>query len=86
MSLPFSLSLSLSPSLSLSLSLSPSPPKSPVTKMHALLPLHLADQMRQYFTQMRQEIGQRIVERVFGPDDKPSKVDYAKALPGVILK
>ena len=32
--------------------------------------------MRQYFTQMRQEVGVRIVERVFGPDDKPSKVNY----------
>ena len=30
--------------------------------------------MRQYFTQMRQEMGQRLVERVFGSDDKPSKV------------
>ena len=32
------------------------------------------DQMRQYFTQMRQELGQRLVERVFGDGDKPSKV------------
>lgn len=31
------------------------------------------DQMRQYFTQLRQEIGQRLVEKVF-VDDKPSKV------------
>lgn len=32
-----------------------------------------ADQMRQYFTQMRQELGQRLVEKVFGDGDKPSK-------------
>ena len=32
--------------------------------------------MRQYFTQMRQEMGLRLVDRVFGPDDKPSKVNY----------
>ena len=32
-----------------------------------------ADQMRQYFTQLRQEMGQRLVEKVFYPDEKPSK-------------
>ena len=32
-----------------------------------------ADLLRQYFTQMRQEIGVRLVERVY-VDDKPSKV------------
>ena len=30
--------------------------------------------MRQYFTQLRQELGQRLVERVFADGDKPSKV------------
>lgn len=33
-----------------------------------------ADQLRQYFTQLRQELGQRLVEKVFGNEDKPSKV------------
>lgn len=32
------------------------------------------DQLRQYFTQLRQELGQRLVEKVFGSEDKPSKV------------
>ena len=36
----------------------------------------LKDQLRQYFTQLRQEMGQRLVDRVFGDDDKPSKVGY----------
>jgi actin related protein 2/3 complex subunit 3 len=36
------------------------------------------DQLRQYFTQLRQEIGQRLVEKVFGGEDKPSKVHYFK--------
>ena len=30
--------------------------------------------MRQYLTQLRQEIGQRVVDKVYYPDDKPSKV------------
>ena len=34
------------------------------------------DQMRQYFTQMRQEMGLRLVEKVFGAEDKPSKVGF----------
>ena len=34
----------------------------------------LVDQLRQYFTQLRQELGQRLVEKVFGSEDKPSKV------------
>ena len=32
-----------------------------------------SDLMRQYFTQLRQELGQRLVEKVFTTDDKPSK-------------
>ena len=36
--------------------------------------LIIVDQMRQYFTQLRQEMGQRLIEKVFYPDDKPSKV------------
>ncbi len=39
--------------------------------------IHAVDQLRQYFTQLRQELGQRLVEKVFGNEDKPSKV-YAK--------
>ena len=36
--------------------------------------LYVADQMRQYLTQLRQETGQRIAEKVFTTDDgKPSK-------------
>ncbi len=32
------------------------------------------DLMRQYITQLRQEIGQRLIEKVYFPEDKPSKV------------
>ena len=32
-----------------------------------------SDQMRQYFIQLRQELGQRLVEKVFTPEGKPSK-------------
>ena len=32
------------------------------------------DQMRAYFTQLRQELGGRLVEKVFGQEAKPSKV------------
>lgn len=32
-----------------------------------------ADQMRAYFTQLRQELGGRLVEKVFGQEAKPSK-------------
>lgn len=33
------------------------------------------DQMRAYLLQLRQELGQRLVEKVFDPQtDKPSKV------------
>lgn len=39
-----------------------------------LLWFFFADQLRQYFTQLRQELGQRLVEKVFGNEDKPSKV------------
>ena len=35
------------------------------------------DQLRQYFTQLRQETGQRLVEKVFGSEDKPSKVEFS---------
>lgn len=31
------------------------------------------EKMRQYLTQCRQELGQRVVEKVFGDSDKPSK-------------
>ena len=31
------------------------------------------NRMRQYFIQVRQELGQRLVEKAFTPDDKPSK-------------
>lgn len=35
------------------------------------------DSMRAYLTQLRQELGQRIIEAVFDPQtDKPSKVKY----------
>lgn len=35
------------------------------------------DSMRGYLTQLRQELGQRIIEAVFDPQtDKPSKVKY----------
>ena len=30
--------------------------------------------MRAYFTQLRQELGGRLVEKVFGQETKPSKV------------
>lgn len=36
--------------------------------------MFVADQLRQYFTQLRQEVGLRLVEKVFGSEDKPSKV------------
>ena len=32
------------------------------------------DQLRQYITQLRQELGMRLVERVYASGDKPSKV------------
>ena len=32
------------------------------------------DQMRQYITQLRQETGVRLVEKVYGSSDQPSKV------------
>ena len=32
------------------------------------------DQMRQYITQLRQETGVRLVEKVYGSGDQPSKV------------
>lgn len=35
--------------------------------------LCLVDQMRQYITQLRQEVGVRLVEKVYG-SDRPSKV------------
>jgi len=34
----------------------------------------LPDQLRQYFTQLRQELGGRLVEKVYASGDKPSKV------------
>ena len=34
----------------------------------------LPDQLRQYFTQLRQELGARIVEKVYASGEKPSKV------------
>ena len=38
------------------------------------MPVCIADQMRQYLTQLRQETGQRVAEKVFSTDDgKPSK-------------
>lgn len=37
---------------------------------------HSTDQMRAYFTQLRQEIGGRLVEKVFGSEPKPSKVCF----------
>ena len=36
--------------------------------------------MRQYFTQMRQELGQRLVDKVFGSEDKPSKVSLWESI------
>ncbi len=66
------MSISVSLSLCLSLSLSRFPLFPSQFSSHKKL-LHLSDQMRQYFTQMRQEVGQRIVERVF-QEEKPSKV------------
>ncbi len=35
----------------------------------------IVDQMRQYFTQLRQETGLRLTEKVFGDENKPSKVN-----------
>ena len=32
------------------------------------------DQLRQYITQLRQELGMRLVEKVYASGDKPSKV------------
>ena len=32
------------------------------------------DQLRQYITQLRQELGARLVEKVYASGDKPSKV------------
>lgn len=50
----------------------------PLTNLqHIPTPPHIsgcADQMRAYFTQLRQELGQRLVEKVFGQEQKPSKV------------
>ena len=46
------------------------PPFLPSSLLCSLTP----DQMRQYFTQLRQELGYRLVDRVYGSDDKPSKV------------
>lgn len=37
--------------------------------------------MKQYFLQIRQEVGVRVVEKVFDPaTDKPSKVSYSKVV------
>lgn len=36
----------------------------------------VSDQMRQYFTQLRQEMGLRLVDKVFGSEEKPSKVGF----------
>lgn len=37
--------------------------------------LFISDQMRQYMVQLRQELGLRLVDKVFDPKtDKPSKV------------
>lgn len=44
------------------------------TPPHISPHLGCADQMRAYFTQLRQELGQRLVEKVFGQEPKPSKV------------
>jgi hypothetical protein len=39
--------------------------------------VHVIDQMRQYMVQLRQELGLRIVDKVFDPKtDKPTKVHY----------
>jgi len=38
-----------------------------------------SDQTRAYFTQLRQELGQRILDKVYDPNtNKPSKVSYFK--------
>ena len=42
--------------------------------MHCVTGTVSADQMRAYFTQLRQELGGRLVEKVFGGEAKPSKV------------
>ena len=34
--------------------------------------------MRAYFTQLRQELGSRLVEKVFGQEQKPSKVHVTR--------
>ena len=38
--------------------------------------------MRAYFTQLRQELGGRLVEKVFGQEAKPSKVYMFASLCG----
>lgn len=40
------------------------------THTHISVPI---DQMRQYMTQLRQEMGLRLVDKVFGAENKPSK-------------
>jgi hypothetical protein len=49
--------------------------------------IFVADNMRAYLQQLRQEIGVRLVEKVFDPDtDKPSKVSNVLELAFVLLK